>query len=279
MDKFNAVKTGSTYATGWGYNANGLNTSIVEKTDDGANRPLDDCLRRAWQCDAHHPRHLGCSVDRGCLRCSWTHAPSGRNDGGATVSVQYSPRGFVTGKTVGAESIAFVQNPVGLTTEVRMPDNQTLAYVYDASHKLIDVRLNGASITPAMLAASDYPDTLNRTVVAYAKALLERGISALIPPAYAQSSAQVGRRVVPVPGGAMPGQPEFDPLTDMMSMAPMSDFDKAAREHRRAVRAVMRMQTRWWLRKADVYLRDLRACTFQRPPLAEVQQQELLRAH
>jgi YD repeat-containing protein len=31
--KFTAVKTGSTYATGWGYNANGLLTSLVRKTD------------------------------------------------------------------------------------------------------------------------------------------------------------------------------------------------------------------------------------------------------
>jgi hypothetical protein len=37
--KFNALKTGSTYATGWGYNANSLATSIVTReTAAGASR-------------------------------------------------------------------------------------------------------------------------------------------------------------------------------------------------------------------------------------------------
>lgn len=154
---------------------------------------------------------------------------SGSDDSGAPVSFQYSPRGFVTGRARGAESLSFVQNAIGLTTEVRMPESQTLRYVYDANHKLTDVLLNGASITPAMLARSEFPDTPSKARVARARASFERVVGALIPPAHAQSAAQAGRGVVPVPGRPMPGQPEFDPRWDMMSMAPMSPFDKVAR--------------------------------------------------
>lgn len=153
---------------------------------------------------------------------------SGTDDSGAAVSLQYSPRGFVTSKTRGSDSISFIQNAIGLTSEVRMPEGQTLRYVYDAKHKLTDVLLNGASITPAMLAALDFPDTPNKALIARLKAAVKRAISALIAPAYAQIAGQLGRQVVPVPGGVMPGQPEFDPRTDMMSVRPISALDRAA---------------------------------------------------
>jgi len=228
---FAATASGSTYATGWAYDGNSLPISIVEQTGatetgrwtlgynaSGDVTSVTDVTRgnlvgRATQYDVHG-RML-----------------AGTTDAGVALGFTYSPRGFYATKTVGGQTVTFAQNPIGLTTEVRMPDNQVLGYVYDAAHRLTDIRLNGASITPAMLAKAEYPDTFTKATGERARVLLRGAIEALLPSAFAQVPMPTGglRPVLVLPGQPMPGQPEFDPRTDLMTMAPMSASDKAAR--------------------------------------------------
>lgn len=154
---------------------------------------------------------------------------TGSTDMGVPIGFAYAPRGFVSSKTVNGQAITFTQNAIGLTTQVNTPDGQTLAYVYDATYRLTDVKLNGTAITPQMLASSEYPDTRLKATWAQVKRSLRDGLEGLIPSAWAQTVGRLKFPVPVVPGRSMPGQPEFDPRTDMMMVAPMSAADRAAR--------------------------------------------------
>lgn len=228
---FGATATGATYATGWAYDGNSLPVSIVEQTGttetgrwtlayngSGDVTSVTDVIRgnlvgRATQYDAHG-RML-----------------AGTTDAGVALGFTYAPRGFYATKRVSGQTVTFTQNPIGLTTEVRMPDSQVLGYVYDAAHRLTDIRLNGASITPAMLASAEYPDTFAKATFERTRVLLQGAIEALLPSAFAQVPMPPGglRPVLILPGQPMPGQPEFDPRTDLMTMAPMLPVDRAQR--------------------------------------------------
>ncbi len=225
--KFSAVKTGSTYATGWGYNSSSLNTSVVEKTDATETGRWTLAYNAVGDVISVKDVKRAVTATMSSYDASG-HMLTGKTDAAVTIGFAYAPRGFVSRKTVNGQAIVFTQNALGLTTEVRTPDGQTLNYVYDPTHRLTDVKLNGASITPAMLAAADYPDTFAKAKVEQLRALLKEFAEGLIPPAFAQAGA-VGRLpVVIVPGAGMPGQPQFDPRTDML-MVPMSPADKAYR--------------------------------------------------
>ena len=220
--KFAAIKTGSTYTTNWTYNASNLATTTVEKTNStetgrwttgyntlGDITSITDVAHavtaRMTQYDAHG------------------HMLAGATDMGVAIELSYSPRGFMTRKTINGQAIVFTPNVVGNLRQVKTPDGQTIDYVLDANQRLTDVKLNGVSITPQMLAqADDYPDTPLKAQIAKARQWLEMAIGSKMAEARAQ--------VVIIPGKGS-GQPAFDPSTDML-MAPMTPADKAARSFR-----------------------------------------------
>lgn len=236
-NKFSAAKTGSTYATGWAYNASSLATSIVTRETPAGATTATEMGRWTLAYNALGAVTSVTDVTRGNLVGRATqydvhgHMLAGTTDAGVALGFSYAPRGFYATKAVGGQTVTFAQNPIGLTTEVRTPDNQVLGYVYDTAHRLTDVTLNGASITPAMLAKAEYPDTIAKATLERARVLLRESIEALLPSAFAQVPMPPGglRPVLVLPGQPMPGQPEFDPRTDLMTMAPMSASDKAAR--------------------------------------------------
>ena len=96
---FSAIKRGSTYATGWTYNAKNLNTSAVEKVDGvetGRWTMAYDALGNVTR-----TTHLASgAVSTATAYDAHGRMLAGRNDSGAIVSVQYSPRGLITSKTV-----------------------------------------------------------------------------------------------------------------------------------------------------------------------------------
>jgi hypothetical protein len=228
--KFSAVKTGSTFATGWGYNANVLNTSIIDRIDGAETQRWT----LAYDVVANLTRMT--DVTRGNLVGRATEYDAngrmltGTNEAGVVINRRYSPRGFVASSAVGLEATTYIQNEVGLTTRVQTPDGQLLEYLYDASYALTGVLLNGAAITPAMLASSHYPDTLLKALLARGRASLARALEPMIQVARAQSAAPLARRIVPLPGSPMPGQPQYDPRWDLIRMAPMSGPDEAVRK-------------------------------------------------
>jgi YD repeat-containing protein len=209
------------------YNASSLNTSIVEKTDGVETQRWTMAYNAIGDMTRITDVTGGNLIGRATSYDGNGRMLSGTTDAGIVLRRQYSPRGFVASSSVGNETSTYTQNGVGLTTQVRLPDGQVLQYRYDANHQLTDVQLNGASITPAMLASADYPDTPLKALAARGRVSLALAVEALISPAYAQSG-QLLRRVVPIPGRPMPGQPEYDPRWDLVRMEPLSDFDKAA---------------------------------------------------
>jgi hypothetical protein len=225
--QFNATKTGPTQSTAWAYDSNALPTTTVERSNGvetgrwtTAYNALGDITQITDATNNRTARIAQYDANGRFL--------AGITDTGVPISLTYAPRGFVRSKTVNGKVIAFTQNQIGLTTLVAMPDRQTLGYVYDPIHRLTSIQLNGAAITPQMLAQGEYPDTLAKAYWAQVRESLIEGFEGLIPTAWAQGVlSRAMNAVVVVPGQPMPGQPEFDVRTDMM-MVPISRTDKTA---------------------------------------------------
>jgi YD repeat-containing protein len=218
--KFSGIKTGSTYATGWSYNANSLNTSVVE-TVDGVETQR---WTLAYQADGDL-RSIT-DVTAGNAVATIVNDAHGRpirgtTDQGVAIAVTYNARGAITKMSRGGQASTFTYNPAGSLVQVRMPGNQVLDYVLDADQSIIDMKLNGVSITPQMLARADYPDTVFKAHMAVARQWLAKGVERLMRPAQAQGAAMGGLLRPPIP-------PVFDPRNDML-MSPMSRRDRVIR--------------------------------------------------
>ncbi len=232
--KFSALKTGSTYATGWSYSASSLATTIVTKETAAGATVAVETGRWTATYAANGDLTRATDVTRGnrfgrvTQRDAHGRIKDGVTDDGVAVGLDYSPRGFVVKETTNAQAVMFMQNALGQTTQVRTPDAQTLSFEYDAALRLVNVKLNGASITPQMIAKSDYPDTLLRAATARASALAIEGLMRLLPTAHAQT---LPNRLPPVivPGRESPGQPSLDPEIDRLLSRPFTDYDSNAR--------------------------------------------------
>ncbi len=216
---FGATTTGPVRTTEYGYNASSLNTSIVERSDGvetqrwtlayNASGDLTQITDVTGAQTATITQH---TADSRVLR--------GATDQGVPVAITYSPRGAITQITRGTQSARFTYNPVGTLTQVRTPDNQVIDYVLDANQVVVDIKLNGASVSAQMLALGDYPDSTLKGQVDAAKQALVHSVERLLRTAHAQ--------VVVIGGRGGPQPPLFDPRTDML-MSPISEPDKAIR--------------------------------------------------
>jgi YD repeat-containing protein len=232
---FNAVQKPNTAvkSTGWAYHATmQLPTTIVEReTAYGA--AAIETGRWTYAYNATGNLMSARDVTRNRTGTASSHDAQGRmlagkNDVGVNLGYVYTARGFVKQKTVNGNTINFTQNAIGLTTEVRTPDNQVFTLVYDNNHRLIDVKQNGASITVSMLSSGYYPDSYLKAQIAQWAELLQGGADWLVLPAMAQVPVPFPRPVVPAPGQPMPGQPDDDPF-GLNNVRPMNDADRLAR--------------------------------------------------
>jgi hypothetical protein len=144
----------------------------------------------------------------------------GTTDLGVPIVISYSPRGSITQISRGGLATNFVYNPAGTLIQTRTPNNQVIDYVVDNTQAMVDVKLNGVSITPQMLAQADYPDTALKALLANTQEWLAQGVQGLMRPAQAQGLG----RLIPRP----PPTPVFDPRNDML-MSPMGPADRAER--------------------------------------------------
>lgn len=101
--------------------------------------------------------------------------------------------------------MTFTQDAIGLTTNVLLPDNQTVRFEYDATHRLTAVRLNGA----LLVGNAKKDGTRGNATLAIARERLQRVVESMVRPAHAQVAVPVGAIGLGsvVPGMALPGQP------------------------------------------------------------------------
>ena len=59
---------------------------------------------------------------------------------GMVTSLTYSPRGWLTSRTVGGESTTYTYDAVGQLIKVLQPDGSYVQYTYDAAHRLIGLQ-------------------------------------------------------------------------------------------------------------------------------------------
>ncbi len=222
---FNATPSGPLRRTESLYDSQALLTRI-SKHEDGA-------LTQRWDLAYNDLGDLTGVVDaaRGQRATVTQHTADGRalqgtTDQGVPIAVAYGPRGAITQITRGSQTVRFTYNPVGTLVQVRMPDGQVIDHVVDAMQALVDVRLNGASVTAQMLALGDYPDSSTQGRIEAVRQALIRSVQGLLPTAHAQ--------VVVLGGGRVPPPPVLDPRTDML-MSPISAADQAIRALNEAI--------------------------------------------
>jgi YD repeat-containing protein len=150
--KFTAVKTGSTYATGWSYSASNLATTIVTKeTAAGATTAVEtgrwttayaangdltrvtdvtggNVVARATSYDAHGKLLAGTSIN------------------GVALALGYNTRGQLMRRGSGAFSITFEYNPTGRLTFTRFSQGGATERVYDSSQNVVELRVDGRSL-------------------------------------------------------------------------------------------------------------------------------------
>jgi len=59
---------------------------------------------------------------------------------GLTTTLSYSPRGWLTSKSVGSQTTAYTYDNVGQLTQISTPDGQLITYTYDPAHRLTDIQ-------------------------------------------------------------------------------------------------------------------------------------------
>jgi YD repeat-containing protein len=178
--KFNAVKTGSTYATGWGYNANSLVTSWFEKIDATV------VAQMTYTVNAQGNATKATNLLTGQSTSSATYDAHGRLtrevDSLGTASRAYSVRGFVLEEEDEAATTTVTHNAIGLVTGVNSSTGYVWRWTYRPNHSIQTVTLNGNAIATY---ASAVPTKRPRTL-----------IDLFVSTAYAQTGA-----TLPSPGG------------------------------------------------------------------------------
>lgn len=221
-----APKVGSTFESRWIHDGANLMTSAQEYTDGS--------LTGDW-IFAYDTTGLGqvrtvTDVRNSSVGALNVYDGHGRvteavSDQGVALGYRYGPRGFMTQAITSGQTVKMEQNAVGLTTDALMPDGQSVRYIYDPSHRLVEVQINGLPVSMVMMRDGPVPRDRYRGWWVGRLAAAKRGLESLIPAAIAQVPAPPPLwPVVPIPGDPQPGQPYIDPATnEVVAMSPMSD--------------------------------------------------------
>jgi YD repeat-containing protein len=199
--KFTAVKTGSTYATGWGYNANSLATSIVTReTAAGATVAVETGRWTLAVNASGDVTRVTDVTDNNLTGRATQYDVHGRLLSGTTpsgsVSMAFDLRGRLTSYTAGTLTMRFQWTPFGELQRIDGPGTDVVIYEYDAAQRLTGVRKQLTYV------AVDEP-----ALVRFAQAL-RRLIESPIPVAHAQvvlpPLVPVPAPFTPAPRGAPP---------------------------------------------------------------------------
>jgi YD repeat-containing protein len=225
--KFNALKTGSTYATGWGYSANSLATSIVTReTAAGATAAVETqryTMAYATNGNLNSITDVtaGNRIGRATSYDAHGRLLQGTTVFGDAISFVYSPRGFVSLSTEAGKNTSYVQNAIGLTTTVNTADAKTIVFEYDQTHRLTGVRVDGL-----LLSQNRVRDGMPRSMaLALGVRFVEQAVNALVAPAVAQGAGSVRLPALGsvTPGNPMPGQPGLSPASVLIAESNAGD--------------------------------------------------------
>jgi YD repeat-containing protein len=129
--KFNALKSGSTYATGWGYNANSLATSIVTRETAAGATTAVETGRRTFTYDVGGNVTKSTDITLGSSVSVSAINPSGRptagTSAGSSFGLKYGSTGKPTAFTLAAQSptqFSYAQN--GALASIRGADGSIL---------------------------------------------------------------------------------------------------------------------------------------------------------
>jgi YD repeat-containing protein len=153
--KFAAVKTGSTYATTWGYNANSLITSRLEKIDGATVAQMTYTVNAAGDATkATNPR-------TGLSTTSATYDAHGRLtrevDPYGTITRSYSPRGLLFEERDEVATTSITHNAIGLVTQMNTGTGQVYAWTLNADHSIDALSINGVQVAAAGTRAPGIP--------------------------------------------------------------------------------------------------------------------------
>jgi YD repeat-containing protein len=241
--KFTAVKTGSTYATGWSYSASNLITTAISKVDAVETQRYTMAYAANGDLTRITDVTAGNRIGRATSYDAQGRLLQATTIYGDTMSFVYSPRGFVTSRTEAGKTTTFLQNAIGYTREVRMPDGKVATFEIDSTRRLRAVRIDGALISAN--AIRDGAQT--SPFLAQLLERLQRSVEAVLPPAQAQAGVVVDLPLPwPVPGQPQIGQPQGDPEDILIGQAVTggsSKFGKKDQAMRRLLEGITAMCT------------------------------------
>jgi YD repeat-containing protein len=241
--KFTAVKTGSTYATGWSYSASSLITTAISKVDAVETQRYTMTYAANGDLTKITDVTAGNRIGRATSYDAQGRLLQATTIYGDAMSFVYSPRGFVTSRTEAGKTTTFVQNAIGYTREVRMPDGKVATFEIDSTRRLRAVRIDGALIS----ANAIRDGALLSPFLAQFLEQLQRGVQAVVPPAQAQAGVVVDLPLPwPVPGQPQIGQPQGDPEDNLIGQAitgGSSKFGKKDQALRRLLEGITAMCT------------------------------------
>jgi YD repeat-containing protein len=203
--KFTALKTGSTYATGWGYNANSLATSIVTReTAAGATTAVETGRWTLTYLANGSVNKLTDAISG--TSATLTSDSSGlitkiAASNGAQATFTGNLRGHMVKAVTPALTTDYSIDALGLTNEIRFSDGRWIRYSYNAARRLIRITDNtGQTEQYAGLDASWFKDGQTiRTAAVWLSARGNKLLSLLVPEAKAQGA------IVLIPAGILVG--------------------------------------------------------------------------
>jgi hypothetical protein len=188
--KFTAVKTGSTYATGWSYSASSLATTVIEKVDAVETKRWTATYNSRGELTKSNNVTAGTSY---AVKTFNAHGkPLTATDNNArALSFTYSPRGNTAKRIEPERTYNYVRGSDNEVTRLEFDATNALTFERDVNGTLKDIKLNGKTIVGNQLLARAerlleekewWEKLLGVPKVMSAKALLEL----LIPSAHAQ---------------------------------------------------------------------------------------------
>jgi YD repeat-containing protein len=188
--KFAAVKTGSTYVTGWSYSASNLATTVIEKVDAVETKRWTATYNAKG--DLTKSNNVTTGKTYSITSFNAHGKPLAATDEDARVlSFTYSPRGNTAKRVEPGRTYNYLRGPDNQVTRLEFDATNALTFERDANGTLKDIKLNGKTIVGNQLLASAerlleekewWERLLGTPKVLSARALLEF----LIPSAHAQ---------------------------------------------------------------------------------------------
>jgi YD repeat-containing protein len=146
--KFTAVKTGSTYATGWSYSASSLATTVIEKVDEVETKRWT--MAYATNGDLTRVTDVtgGNRIGRSTAYDVHGRVLTATEVSGRAVAMTYTPRGSLASEAYGGSApTTHEYNSLGFRTKTTTVHGDVSEFRYDAAHRVIDVLHNGKSLS------------------------------------------------------------------------------------------------------------------------------------